>query len=173
MLVIDADNGMGQIAAENAMKICMKRSDEYGISLAMVNNSNHFGAAGYYTRKAAQRGYLGFIASNGGPKMAPWCGMTPLLGTNPISVSFPAGKDDNFTLDMVMSSVSKGKIIMSDSEGRKIPFGWAIDKDGNDTEDPKEALNGTILPFGGYKGYGIAMIIDMLCANLGLSNFSY
>lgn len=173
LLVINGDNGMGQVVADKAMEICMKRSDTNGISFAMVNNSNHFGAAGYFTRKAAQRGYIGFIASNGGPTMAPWGGITPFLGTNPVSVSFPAGKYDNFTLDMAMSSVAKGKIIMSDNEGKKIPFGWAIDKDGIDTEDPKAALNGTILPFGGYKGYGIAMIIDMLCSCLGSSNFSY
>jgi len=106
---------------------------------------------------------IGISATNAPSTMAPWGGIKPYMGTNPFSVAIPAGNELPIIMDMATSVVAQGKIIMAGKKGEKIPEGWAIDKDGIVTTDPKEALAGSVLPFGGPKGYAVALLIDVLC----------
>ncbi|KGX90422.1 Ldh family oxidoreductase [Pontibacillus marinus] len=173
LLLIDGDNGLGQVVANKVLDLCMAHSEKHGVTAATVRNSNHFGTCGYYTRKAASEGFYSMVQSNAGPTMAPWGGKDPMLGTNPLSISFPASDYDDFTLDIAVSATAKGKIRSYERENKKIPLGWAQDKDGFDTTDPTKAIEGTILPMGGHKGYGLAIAVDALCGGLNLGNFSY
>ncbi len=162
VLLLDGDNGLGQVASSIAMKKCIDRSKEYGFSIVGLKNSNHFGIAAYYSMMASENDLVGFVATNTSPLMAPFGGCEAMLGTNPFTVSIPAGKEADIVLDMATSLVPRGKIEVSRRNGQKIPIGWAIDKDGNPTDDPNEALNGTLLPVGGPKGYGMAIVVDIL-----------
>lgn len=173
VLTVDGDNGLGQVVTFSALKKCMEIADETGSACALIKNSNHFGTAGFYSRLAAEKGYIALVASNASANMPPFGGIQPMLGTNPFAVSFPAGRYDNFTIDIAMSAVAKGKIRIYASEGREIPIGWAMDAEGNDTTDPEKAIAGGLLPMGGHKGYGLAMVVDMLCGVLGGAKLSY
>lgn len=173
LLQVDGDNGLGQVITMQALERCMDKADEQGSAVAVIRNSNHFGTAGFYSRLAAQRGYVAFVSSNASPNMPPFGGIDPMLGTNPFAVSFPAGKYDNFTIDIAMSAVAKGKIRIFEKEGREIPLGWAMDTEGNDTTDAQQAILGGLLPMGGHKGYGLAMVVDLLCAVLSGAKLSY
>jgi LDH2 family malate/lactate/ureidoglycolate dehydrogenase len=105
---------------------------------------------------------IGIAMCNAKPSIAPWGGRKPILGTNPISIAIPTEKEDPIVLDMAVSVVALSKIIIAKEKGEKIPEGWAINERGRVTTDPAEAIKGGLLPFGGYKGYGIALIIDIL-----------
>ena len=109
--------------------------------------------------------------SSSTPNVAPTGGRVPMLGTNPITIAIPAGKRYPIVLDMATSVVAFGKIQKAADEGKKIPLGWAVDKEGKPTEDPNEALKGSLLPIGGYKGYGLAMVIDILSAIISQSAY--
>jgi LDH2 family malate/lactate/ureidoglycolate dehydrogenase len=172
ILKIDGNNGLGQIVSMEALRQSMETADQYGCAMAAIHNSNHFGTAGYFTRYAAEKGYIAYIASNAGPTMPPFGGIEPLLGTNPFSVSFPADGYDVFTIDIAMSAVAKGKIRIYEKQGKEIPLGWAMDIEGRDTTDPVAAIAGGLLPMGGHKGYGLAMVVDMLCGILSGANLS-
>jgi len=175
ILKIDGDNGLGQIVTKKAFELCIQRAEETGLAVAAIRNTNHFGAAGYFTRIACDSGYISFATTNASPTMPPYGGVEPIFGTNPFCVSFPAGKYKNFTHDIAMTAVARGKIRMYEQQDRSIPLGWAMNSKGYDTTDPKEALCGGLLPMGGHKGYGLAIVIDMLCgiisgAKLSLEN---
>jgi LDH2 family malate/lactate/ureidoglycolate dehydrogenase len=166
LLKVDADKALGQVVTSTVLDRCIEEAKAHGCCMAIINNSNHFGTCGYYGRIAARQGMIAIIASNGAPCMPPFGGMENMLSTSPLSVSFPAGKYDNFTIDMAMSCVARGKIRVYDKMNKEIPLGWATDSEGNDTTDPKKALEGSLLPIGGHKGYGLAMVVDMLCGVL-------
>ena len=177
LYMVNGDNALGAILAAHVMDFCAEKAKENGVCVAFVNNANHLGAAGYYTIRAAEKGTFAFIATNGGPAVAPWGGMSKLLGTNPFSCSFPAGRFRNFTLDIATSASAMGKIIMYSKEGKSIPKGWAMDIEGNDTNSAKEATDAFkqgvgILPMAGYKGTGIAIMIDVLAGILSGAKLS-
>lgn len=173
MFQINGDNALGQVAAMYALELCMEQASKHGSAIATVNHMNHLGMASFYTRKAAQQGLLAFLCTNASPTMAPFGGMDCLLGTNPFSVSFGAGKYDNFTLDVATTAVARGKIRMYEKEDKQLPVGWALDAEGNDTTDPTAALAGSLLPMGAHKGYGLAMIVDLLSGVLSGADLSY
>ena len=168
---VDGGNGLGQMAAMKALDASLSLARQYGVGTAVVSHSNHFGTAAYYSNKLADGGCIGFAASVAGPTMAPFGGMDLLLGTNPFSVSFP-GTDQMFSADMATSAAAKGKIRIYAKKGQEIPSGWALDADGNDTTDPKKAIEGILLPMGGHKGYGLAMAVDALCGLLSGASLS-
>ena len=114
---------------------------------------------------------IGFSCTNGPPNMAPFGSREPILGTNPFSVAIPAGKHPPMILDVATSTVARGNILNAAKENRPIPDGWAMDKDGNPTNDPQLALQGSVLPFGGHKGSGIAIVIDAMCGILSGAAF--
>lgn len=166
-LLIDGNDGMGCWIASQVMNICMDKAETSGCCFAAVNHCNHFGMAAYYTLQAANRGMIGIAMSNTYATTVPIGGKTPMLGTNPLSVAIPSRQHPTLVLDMATSVVAKGKVIQAAKEGKSIPTGWGVDAEGNDTTDPNAIINGgSMLPFGGVKGYAISFIIDILCTAL-------
>jgi LDH2 family malate/lactate/ureidoglycolate dehydrogenase len=170
-LLLDAQHGFGQIAGVVAMKEAISRAEKFGIGIVAVRNSGHFGIAAYYAMLALKRKMIGMISANAAPCMAAWGGTEPLLGTNPICVAIPTGIDTDIVLDMASSLVARGKIRLALNKGDKIPFGWALDDQGQPTEDPAAAMKGTLLPIGGPKGYGLALIVDVLAGIMTGADF--
>ena len=170
-LVLDGCNSMGIVTGVRAMDMAIEKAETSGAVFATIKNSNHFGIAAYFTQRAMAHGMIGYAASNAPSTMAPWGGIKAYMGTNPFSVAFPSGKEAPIIMDMATSVVAQGKIILAGKEGKKIPLGWAIDKDGNPTDDPKAALEGTVLPFGGPKGYAISLMLDVLSGMLSGAAF--
>jgi len=167
LLRIDGGNGNGMWVARQVMNLCIDRARENGACFATVCHGNHFGIAASYTEQAAAAGMIGLAMSNAGATMVPTGGRKAILGANPISIAIPAGRFPPLVLDMATSTVAQGKIILAAKEGKgSIPSDWAVDPDGNPTTDPQLALKGAMLPFGGAKGYGLALIVDILVATL-------
>jgi LDH2 family malate/lactate/ureidoglycolate dehydrogenase len=164
--LLDAGNGFGQLAGTMAMKEAMRMAGLYGIGMVAVRNSNHFGIASYYSMMAMDKGMIGAVMTNASPAMAPFGTITPLFGTNPLSVAIPAGSEKSIVLDMSMSLVARGKIRYAELTGQKIPEGWALDEHGNPTTDPIKALKGSLVPIGGAKGSGLSLVVDILCGLL-------
>jgi LDH2 family malate/lactate/ureidoglycolate dehydrogenase len=161
-VLLDAQSGFGQVAGVVAMNQAMDRARQHGVGVAAVRNANHFGIAAHYAMMALPQRMIGVVTANAAPSMAAWGGAAPVLGTNPICVAIPTGGDVDIVLDMASSMVARGKIRLSASKGQPIPLGWALDAEGRPTEDPKAALKGTVVPIGGPKGYGLALIVDVL-----------
>lgn len=165
--VLDAHNCLGQIAAYMGMKLAIKKAKEYGVAAVGVRNSNNFGTAGYFGDMAAREGMIAMVYANAAPAIAPTGGTKTIFGTNPICYAFPGGKgEDPILLDMATTVAARGKIRLAAKNGEKIPLDWAIGPDGNPTEDPNEALKGSLLPIAGYKGYGLSMFVDLLAGLL-------
>lgn len=168
--VFDCNNGMGQVAAKIAMEKAVEKAREYGVGASFVRNSNNFGVAGYFGELAANAGMAGLVITASAPAIAPEGGHKSIFGTNPLCCSFPS-IEGNITLDMAMSAAARGKIRLAEKNGEKIPFGWAVDKDGNPTDDPTEALKGNMLAIGGVKGFGLALVVDLVAGMLSGSAF--
>ncbi|KPG70215.1 Ldh family oxidoreductase [Enterococcus sp. RIT-PI-f] len=171
VLVADSDNSIGMISATKLMNICIQEAKNHGMYIVHCNNANTFGAASYYCNLAVQSGLIGITFSNSPAAMAPWGGIDNLLGTNPFSIGIPSNNYAPFIFDMSSSIVAKSKINSARIEGKKIPEGWAIDSQGNPTIDPLEAIKGSLLPVGEHKGYGIAMMIDIMAGLLSGAAF--
>ncbi len=161
--LLDAHNGFGQIAAYRATKLAIVKAKSFGIAAVGVRNSNNFGTAGYFGDMAARLGMAAMVYANAAPAIAPTGGTKMIFGTNPICYAFPGGEwEDPVLLDMATTVAARGKIRLAAKNGEKIPVDWALGPDGNPTDDPNEALKGTLLPIGGYKGYGLSMFVDLL-----------
>jgi len=159
---LDGGHGMGAVVANKAMALCMEKARSSGIAMCSLRAGTHFGIASYFTMQAAAQDMIGFAYANAPASMAPWGGITPMLGTNPFSMAAPAERHLPVVLDSSSSVVARGKINLAEIENRSIPLGWAIDREGNPTTDASAALQGSVLPFGEHKGYGIALMIDIL-----------
>ncbi|MGQ9594478.1 MAG: Ldh family oxidoreductase [Anaerolineae bacterium] len=180
LLRLDADAGLGQPAGVYAMRRAMEKAASLGAGVAVVCNSNHYGIAGYYAMMALERQMIGVALTNAGVLVVPTFGRQAMLGTNPIAVAAPAGEERPFVLDMATSVVPQGKIATYDRLGKPIPLGWALDERGRPTTDTHQVLmnlaeraGGGLLPlggegelFGGHKGYGLALMVDILSAVL-------
>ena len=169
--LVDADNGMGHIASYRAMQICINKAKKAGMGSIAVRGSNHFGINAYYTMMAAREDLIGMAFTNTSPLMVPFGGSERLLGSNPLSIAIPAGNEPDLVLDMATSVAPRGKLEEAARKGLSIPEGWAVDKDGRVTLDPKEGLSGALLPFGGPKGYGLAILVDIMCGVMTGSDF--
>jgi LDH2 family malate/lactate/ureidoglycolate dehydrogenase len=163
---VDAHNCVGALAAIAGMDAAREAAREMGIGYARVFHSNHAGAMGFYASLGARAGFVSIAASNAPLTMAYFGGRTRAVGTNPLAIAVPRADQPPILLDVATSAVARGKIIVAAAEGRPIPEGWAIDVDGSPTTDAHEALAGSVLPFAGPKGSGLAMIIDLLCGVL-------
>lgn len=164
--VLDADNGMGQLAAVRAMEEAIRLARTSGLGWVAVRRSNHFGATSYYVDLAVQAGMIGLALTNSPPGMAPYGGRTAGLGTNPIGVGIPRAGGDPIVLDMATSAVARGQIIKAQRAGQPIPPGVAVDAAGAPTTDAAAALKGALLPMAGAKGYGLALAVELLCGAL-------
>lgn len=165
-ILVNGDFGMGMVVGAWAMRLAMENARNYGISVVGVQQSTHFGAADYYARLASQANMIGMSFTNTGPSMAPWGSKTAFLGTNPLAFAAPGGIEGGITMDMATSQVAWGKLMLAARAGKKVQFGWATDKEGRPTDDPAIGMDGLMLPLGGYKGYGLALMIEVLCAML-------
>ncbi|NHN49358.1 Ldh family oxidoreductase [Halostella sp. JP-L12] len=158
-VIVDADDGLGQVATAKAMDTVVEAAAETGTAFAIVQNSNHFGTAAYYTQQAASVDCIGLAMTNVGPNVAPFGGIDPFFGTNPLGYSIPTNLSFPITLDMATSVVAKGKIHVAEEEGEMIPDDWAIDEEGQPTTAPEEVH--ALRPAGGPKGYGLGLLVDV------------
>jgi L-2-hydroxycarboxylate dehydrogenase (NAD+) len=168
---LDGDNGLGQVAGTQAMKMCLESAASSGIGCVTVKRSNHFGAASTYSLMALERNCIGIVMSNAASVTAPFGAAEPLLGTNPMSVAIPAGEAAPFVIDMATSEGSRKKVRKALEDNKKIPAGWSLDKNGEPTTDPAAALEGVMLPFGGMKGSAITILTDILSGVLSGAEF--
>ncbi len=169
-ILVDGKNAMGMAAARFAMMRCVEKAAENGSCFAAVKHSNHYGTASYYARMAAERGMIGITGTNAPPNLAPWGSAQKYMGTNPIAIAVPTDGEP-IVLDMAPSVVAMGKIILAAKLGKSIPEGWVLDPEGNPTTDPQVGQYGTLLPIGGPKGSGIAIMMEMLCGVLSGAEF--
>jgi len=169
--LLDGGGGLGQVTATRAMDLAVDLAASHGIGAVSVRNSSHFGAAGYFARRALNRDMLGVVMTNASPAIAPHGGAEQLLGSNPWAVAVPSREPCDVVLDISNSVVARSWIRLAAQEGREIPIGWALDGDGRPTTDATAALRGTLQAMAGHKGYGIAFMIDCLAGILSGSAF--
>lgn len=175
--LVDGNHGMGQVIAYRSMRLAIEKAKKYGVAAVAVKNGSHFGIAGYYPMMAIKEDMCGITVTNARPSVAPTFGKKPMFGTNPIAFGVPTDEECPFLLDMGTPIVQRGKIEVYNREGKEIPPGWAIDMQGNYVEDPEKLLDmmvnktASLLPLGGagettsgYKGYGLAMMVEILCS---------
>jgi LDH2 family malate/lactate/ureidoglycolate dehydrogenase len=164
-MLYDAENALGQVVSRICCDHASRLADQFGIAFVTVRNSNHFGAAAYWAQAIADRGHIAIVLCNASPLVAPWQGRERRIGTNPICMAVPGVR--RFLLDMATTTVALNRIYkMALSGETTIPEGWAQDAEGRPTRDVQEALKGFPMPLGGYKGYGLAMMVEILCAVL-------
>jgi LDH2 family malate/lactate/ureidoglycolate dehydrogenase len=165
--LLDGGNLLGHVSAWKAMEMAIAKAAEAGVGMVTLCNGNHSGIMARYTLHAAGAGCIGIATTNTPPLMAPWGGFLPFLGTNPISIAVPASGEPPIVLDMATSAVARSKILVANKAGTRIPSHWALDETGKPTEDPQAALKGSMAPMAGHKGFGLAMMIDVLSGVLG------
>ncbi len=177
--LVDGDEGLGQVVGRFSMELAIRKAREMGIGVVVARNSNHYGIAGYYSLMAVEHGMIGMSMTNSRPLVAPTGGVERFLGTNPISIAAPTGERP-FLLDMATSIVPIGKLEVYRRKRLDIPSGWAIDGEGRLTTSVEEVFNGgALLPlggfgelFGGHKGYGLSVMVDVLTGLLGGGTWS-
>lgn len=165
-LVVDGDNSMGQIGTHFAMQTVIERAKESGIAAAGIRGSNHNGAMAYFAKMALPHDMIGISTTNALPTMAPWGGADRILGINPLGMAVPAGVERPIVYDAAFSGSSHGKIRVHHQKGLPLPEGWALDKTGNPTTDPAAAIDGLLMPIGGFKGTGLAFLMGILSSML-------
>ncbi|OQA22885.1 MAG: putative oxidoreductase YjmC [Actinobacteria bacterium ADurb.Bin346] len=178
-MVIDGNNGMGQVIAKKAMQYAIEKAEKCGLGMTAVRNSTHYGFAGYYAIMATKKDMIGITGTNARPSIAPTFGIENMLGTNPLVFGMPTDEDFPFTIDCATSITQRGKIEQYQREGRTLPEGWVIDSEGRTGTDPDIVLKGlddgscALAPLGGigeelagYKGYGYATVVEILSSAL-------
>lgn len=165
-VVVDARNAIGHLGARTGVDLAVEHASAATCCTVGVRNSNHCGTLAYFVRRATAAGLVLLAATNAPPTMTYFGGRTRAVGTNPLAIGVPRAGRTPIVLDIATSATARGKIIMAEHLGRPIPPGWAVDVRGHETTDASEALRGSVLPFAGPKGSGIAMLIDLLCGEL-------
>jgi LDH2 family malate/lactate/ureidoglycolate dehydrogenase len=160
--LLDGGNLLGHVSAWRAMGAAIAKAEVAGVGVVALRNGNHSGIMARYTLRAAEAGCIGIATTNTPPLMAPWGGYAPFFGTNPLSIAVPADPEPPVVLDMATSAVARSKLLVADKAGARIPPSWALDEAGVPTEDPQAALRGTMAPMAGHKGFGLALMIDVL-----------
>ncbi len=176
--VVDGDNGLGLVVGPKSNKIALEKASEVGSGWVSVSNTNHFGIAGFYVLEALKRDLIGWAMTNTTKLVTPLWGAERMLGTNPIAIAFPGKEEPPIVIDMATCTAAYGKIEIAKRNNVKIPFGWAIDAEGEDTLDPNMMVNGgALLPLGsdrdrsGHKGYCLAVMVDVLSCVLSGANW--
>ncbi len=160
--VLDGDNGMGFIVGREAMTRAIDLAKAHGIGAVSVRSSNHFGAASLFARMATDAGLVGIAMTNVIPNLVVPGGSKPITGNNPIAFGVPSAEPFPFMLDISMSSVAGGKLLLASKKHEKIPLDWATDNHGHYTDDPDIGFKGFLLPVGGHKGFGLSLVVDIL-----------
>ncbi len=171
--LVDAGDGLAFPALRFATDLSVNLASKNGIGLVSVTNSHHFGVAGHYVEAAARAGYISLLFGNTPAAMPMVGGTKPIFGTNPLAAAFPIGSLDPLVIDMSLSAVARGKLLVAAKNGEAIPQGWALTADGKPTTDPREGLKGLMVPMGGDKGALLALIVELLVVGLSGSRFSY
>jgi (2R)-3-sulfolactate dehydrogenase (NADP+) len=171
--LVDANGGLAFEACGLAVFEAMRRAREFGVSFVSVTNSNHFGVAAYHLEPLAKAGLVGLAFGNSPAAMPAWGGRRALFGTNPIAAVFPRRDCAPLVVDVSLSAVARGKIMVAAREGKPIPEGWAVDKEGRSTTDAKAALEGSMLPAGGVKGAMLALVVELLACALSGAAFGF
>jgi len=165
--LVDGDNGMGHVVMTYATQLAIKKAAESGLAWVGTRNGNHAGAGAAYSSMPLAQDMVGlYMTVANGNHMAPWGGVELILGTNPISFAIPAGTEPPVVLDIATTVTSYGKVKLAAQKGESIPVGWMIDRYGQPITDPKRSSEGFLLPIGGYKGYGLNVVIGMLAGVL-------
>lgn len=171
---IDAGFGFAYPALDLAIEQLVQMTPKHGVAIAGVTQSHHCGSLGLVVERLAQAGLAGLMVANTPSAMAPWGGSRALLGTNPIAGAFPrTGGEPPVVIDLSLSVVARGKVLLAQQKGQAIPEGWALDRHGRSTTDPGAALAGTMLPMGGAKGAALALLIEVLAAGLTGAHFAF
>jgi len=171
--LVDAKQGLAFDACALAIDEAVKRARQYGVAFVAVTNSNHFGVAAYHLEAVAAAGFVGLAFSNSPSAMPAWGGKRAIFGTNPIAAVFPRRNDAPLVIDLSLSAVARGKIMVAARDGKPIPEGWAIDRDGKPTTDAKAALEGSMLPAGGVKGAMLALVVELLVCSLSGAAYGF
>jgi len=171
--LIDAACGLAYEACALAVGEAARRSREHGLAFSGVTNSNHFGVAAIHLAPLAEAGLVGLALGNSPAAMPAWGGKTPLFGTNPVAAVFPRRSAPPLVIDLSLSEVARGKIMLAAREGKAIPSGWALDREGRPTTDAKAALEGSMLPSGGVKGAMLALVVELLACALTGAAFGF
>jgi LDH2 family malate/lactate/ureidoglycolate dehydrogenase len=166
LALVDGRNGIGPLVGMRALEAAMEGARAVGIGAAFARGSNHFGPIMPYCFLAAQQGFASIIASNATTTIAPWGGRDTRVGNNPLGIGMPDPGGDPIILDIAMSVAARGRMRTLMNEGKSMPPGWAVDRDGQPTNDPKAGLAGFLLPAGGHKGYGLAVMVDLFAGLL-------
>lgn len=160
--LLDGDRGMSAVAGRRAMERAIVSASANGVGAAGVRRVSHTGHVAWFASMALERGMIGIVASSAAANMAPWGGAARLLGNNPIAIAVPSDGDVPVVFDMATSTVARGHVLLAATSGATIPEGWALDAEGRPTTDARRALDGTMLPLGGYKGAGLALVLELL-----------
>ena len=171
--LVDARDGLAFPALRFATDLSVNLASKNGLGLVAVTNSHHFGVAGHYVEAAARAGYVSLLFGNTPAAMPMVGGTKALFGTNPLAAAFPTASGDPLVVDMSLSAVARGKLLVAAKNGQAIPEGWALTADGKPTTNPQEGLKGLMLPLGGDKGALLALIVELLVVGLSGSRFSY
>ena len=165
--LINGDNGLGHLVMNRAVEVAIEKVKEHSVCWVGSHYGNHSGAASVYVRKLAEQGYIGiYMAVGNANHMAPWGGIDLLLSTNPIAIAVPAGDSPMVLLDIATTVAAYGKVKLAAQKGESMPNDWMIDRQGQPITDPKRSAEGSLLPIGGYKGYGLAVMIGLLAGAL-------
>ena len=165
--LIDNRDALPYVSAQWAVEEVIQRARRNGIAFAGIRNSAHVGVMGIHLLPIAQAGMVGFAFTNSPAAIPPWGGKKALFGTNPVAAAFPRKRKDPLVIDLAMTTVVRGRIMMAMRKGEKIPEGWALDRHGKPTTDPKEAIeHGSLFPMGGAKGAMLALMFELICAAL-------
>lgn len=170
-LLIDADNGFAFPACYMAIELAIDRARQNGIAMAAVTNSHHFGMAAYHLDPVAEAGMVGIACGNSPAAMPAAGGKKAIFGTNPIAAIFPRKNHPPLSVDLSLSEVARGKLMVAAEKGESIPLGWALDAEGQPTTDPKKGLAGSMLPMGGTKGAMLALVVELLVTTLTGAHF--
>jgi len=172
-VLVDAGGGLAFEACALATREVADRAKRHGVAFASVANSNHFGVAAYHVEPLAKAGLVALAFGNSPGAMPMWGGKRAIFGTNPIAAAFPRRKGEPIVIDLSLSEVARGKIMVAARDGKPIPLGWALDKDGNPTTDAKAALEGMMVPAGGSKGAMLALVVELLACALSGSAYGF
>lgn len=169
---VDGHNAFGFLAAHMGMSHAIEMAKDFGIGMVSIKHSNHFGMSAWIVQQAINAGMMSLVFTNSSPALPVWGGRSKLMGVSPIACGAPAGKEKPFILDMAPSVAARGKIYKAYRRGEKIPTDWALDAEGNQTDDPGKALEGVMLPMGGPKGSALAIMMDVFSGVLSGSAFA-
>lgn len=172
-LRVDAATGFAHPAIALGLAPLAAAARQYGVAVLSVGNSYACGSLGYFVEELAEGGLVALMAANASPSIAPFGGKTPFFGTNPLAFAVPRAGGAPLVIDQSSSVVAKVAVIDAYNRGVALPDGWAIDAEGNPTNDAAEAMAGSLLPIGGYKGFGLALVVDILAAGLAGAHYSY